>query len=112
MKRLEEKFNICKYFIDLLKCDIITLKMHLFDLFLRKRKFYNLKFNININLDDVQRYVFSNNVIMLIYILVSQKEKDRRKGSMQEHQNRMSKTNLHGSSTSSRPVLQSMPGTE
>ena len=49
---------------------------------------------------------------MLIYILVPQKEKDRRKGSMQEHQNRMSETNLHGSSTSSRPVLQSMPRTE
>ena len=49
---------------------------------------------------------------MLIYILVSQKEKDRRKGSMQEHKNGMSETNLHGSSTSSRPVLQSMPGTE
>jgi len=86
--------------------------MHLFDLFLRNRKFNNLKFNINIILDDVQKYEFSDNVIMLIYILVSQKEKDRRKGSMQEHQNRMSKTNLHGSSTSSRPVLQSMPGTE
>ena len=112
IKRIEEKFNICKYSIDLLKCDIVTLKVHLFDLFLRNRKFNNLKFNINIILDDVQKYEFSDNVIMLIYILVSQKEKDRRKSPMQEHQNRMSKTNLHGSSTSSRPVLQSMPGTE
>ena len=59
MKRLEEKFNICKYFIDLLKCDVITLKMHLFDLFVRKRKFYNLKFNINRILDDACKDMYS-----------------------------------------------------